>query len=108
MPPEPTVAFVGWFGPRGLASVVFGVMLIDDANLVHESDIITTVVLTVGLSVLLHRRHRCAADVALRGDPDRRARARGRRCPGPEHGEVPVSRWRTHRPAGPETDVRTT
>ena len=28
-------AFLGWFGPRGLASIVFAVILIDDADLPH-------------------------------------------------------------------------
>src|SRR5215218_3593636 len=26
----PTIAFLGWFGPRGLASIVFGVILLDE------------------------------------------------------------------------------
>ena len=30
-----TLAFLGWFGPRGLASVVFAVILIDDTHLPH-------------------------------------------------------------------------
>ena len=50
----PTVAFVGWFGPRGLASIVFAVILVEDANLVHESVLLNTIFLTVALSVLLH------------------------------------------------------
>ena len=51
---RPTVAFVGWFGPRGLASIVFAVILVEDADLVHESLLLNTIFLTVGLSVLLH------------------------------------------------------
>jgi NhaP-type Na+/H+ or K+/H+ antiporter len=50
----PTVAFLGWFGPRGLASIVFAVILVEDANLVHESVLLNTIFLTVALSVLLH------------------------------------------------------
>src|SRR3954467_6750603 len=50
----PTVAFVGWFGPRGLASIVFAVILVEDANLAHESVLLNTIFLTVALSVLLH------------------------------------------------------
>src|SRR3954469_18262773 len=49
-----TVAFVGWFGPRGLASIVFAVILVEDANLAHESVLLNTIFLTVALSVLLH------------------------------------------------------
>ena len=50
----PTVAFLGWFGPRGLASIVFAVILVEEADLVHESVLLNTIFLTVGLSVLLH------------------------------------------------------
>jgi NhaP-type Na+/H+ or K+/H+ antiporter len=50
----PTVAFLGWFGPRGLASIVFAVILVEDANLAHESVLLNTIFLTVALSVLLH------------------------------------------------------
>jgi sodium/hydrogen antiporter len=49
----PTVAFMGWFGPRGLASIVFAVM-VEDAHLPHAGTIVTASCLTVGLSVLLH------------------------------------------------------
>ena len=31
----PTVAFIGWFGPRGLASIVFAV-IVEDAHLPHR------------------------------------------------------------------------
>ena len=48
-----TVAFMGWFGPRGLASIVFAVM-VEDAHLPHSADIATATYLTVGLSVLVH------------------------------------------------------
>ena len=49
----PTVAFMGWFGPRGLASIVFAVM-VEDAHLAHAGTIVTATYLTVGLSVLVH------------------------------------------------------
>jgi NhaP-type Na+/H+ or K+/H+ antiporter len=49
----PTVAYVGWFGPRGLASVVFGLLVAEEH--IHGVDLISRVVaVTVGLSVLLH------------------------------------------------------
>ena len=50
---RPTVAFMGWFGPRGLASIVFAV-IVEDAHLPHSATIATATYLTVGLSVLLH------------------------------------------------------
>ena len=49
-----TLAFVGWFGPRGLASIVFAVILIEESQLPHEHTILLAIYLTVGLSVLLH------------------------------------------------------
>jgi sodium/hydrogen antiporter len=50
----PTVAFLGWFGPRGLASIVFAVILVTDAHLANESVLLNTIFLTIALSVLLH------------------------------------------------------
>jgi len=39
----PTLAFLGWFGPRGLASIVFAVILIEESNLPHEHLIVLSV-----------------------------------------------------------------
>jgi NhaP-type Na+/H+ or K+/H+ antiporter len=50
---RPTVAFIGWFGPRGLASIVFAV-IVEDAHLAHAGTIVAACYLTVGLSVLAH------------------------------------------------------
>jgi sodium/hydrogen antiporter len=49
----PTVAFIGWFGPRGLASIVFAV-IVEDTYRAHTDTILNACYLTVGLSVLLH------------------------------------------------------
>lgn len=50
----PTVGFLGWFGPRGLASIVFAVIVVEESNLPHEHLIALAVYVTVGLSVLAH------------------------------------------------------
>lgn len=50
----PTVAFVGWFGPRGLASIVFALIILDTSHLPHDTTIVTAAYLTVGLSTLVH------------------------------------------------------
>ena len=50
----PTLAFLGWFGPRGLASIVFAVILIEESNLPHEHLIVVAIYLTVGISVFAH------------------------------------------------------
>jgi NhaP-type Na+/H+ or K+/H+ antiporter len=48
-----TVAFVGWFGPRGLASVIFALLAFDALG--HESStLLATVSITVALSVVVH------------------------------------------------------
>ncbi len=49
-----TVAFVGWFGPRGLASVVFGLIAVDSLEPAQSKVVLAAVTLTVALSVLLH------------------------------------------------------
>jgi NhaP-type Na+/H+ or K+/H+ antiporter len=50
----PTLGFVGWFGPRGLASIVFAVIVVEESNLPHETLLAQAIYLTVGLSVLAH------------------------------------------------------
>ena len=50
----PTIAFLGWFGPRGLASIVFAVILLEGSALPQLSLLIPTVAVTVGLSVFAH------------------------------------------------------
>ena len=51
---RPTLGFLGWFGPRGLASIVFAVIVVEESQLPHEHLIVLAVYLTVGLSVLAH------------------------------------------------------
>jgi NhaP-type Na+/H+ or K+/H+ antiporter len=48
-----TRLFIGWFGPRGLATVVFAVMIMD-SNLQAIDSVLATAICTVLLSVLLH------------------------------------------------------
>ena len=50
----PTVGFLGWFGPRGLASIVFAVIVIEESQLPHEHLIVLAIYVTVGLSVFAH------------------------------------------------------
>jgi sodium/hydrogen antiporter len=45
--------FIGWFGPRGLASIVFGVIVVN-AKLPNSGPIAMTVVCTIMLSILGH------------------------------------------------------
>jgi NhaP-type Na+/H+ or K+/H+ antiporter len=50
----PTLGFMGWFGPRGLASIVFAVIIVEESQLPHEHLIVLAIYLTVGLSVFAH------------------------------------------------------
>ena len=51
-----STAFVGWFGPRGLATVVFGLLIVEELPLSDPGvqTVISTMVLTVLLSVVAH------------------------------------------------------
>ena len=50
----PTYLFLGWFGPRGLASILFALLILEEANLVRGSELLSITVITVALSVLMH------------------------------------------------------
>ncbi len=50
---RPTVLYIGWFGPRGLASIVFGLLVAKEA-LPNGSAVLDAVFLTVAASVVLH------------------------------------------------------
>ena len=49
----PTVAFMGWFGPRGLATLVFAVLVINE-NIVNGDAIASAAIVGVVLSVFAH------------------------------------------------------
>jgi NhaP-type Na+/H+ or K+/H+ antiporter len=49
-----TVGFLGWFGPRGLASIVFVLVLLEETDLPERSLMLTVVTWTVALSVYAH------------------------------------------------------
>ena len=50
----PTVLFLGWFGPRGLASIVFGVVVVEASGLPHTSELVIALTVTIALSVVAH------------------------------------------------------
>jgi NhaP-type Na+/H+ or K+/H+ antiporter len=50
----PTVGFLGWFGPRGLASIVFALIVVEEAHLPGTETILATTYVTIGLSVMAH------------------------------------------------------
>lgn len=50
----PTYLLLGWFGPRGLASILFALLIVEEAEIPYRSELLTVTVVTVALSVLLH------------------------------------------------------
>ena len=48
-----TTAFIGWFGPRGLASIVFALIALEDLH-GHAADVVGAIGLTVLFSVAAH------------------------------------------------------
>lgn len=49
-----TVLFIGWFGPRGIASVLYLLMIVGSIGVPGNERMLSVIVLTVLLSVLLH------------------------------------------------------
>jgi NhaP-type Na+/H+ or K+/H+ antiporter len=49
-----TVAFLGWFGPRGLASIVFGLLVLEESEIAGAEQIFLVVTWTVLISVFVH------------------------------------------------------
>lgn len=79
-----TVLFVGWFGPRGLASLVFALLALEELG-AGADEAVAVIGLTVFLSVLAHGLS--AAPLAARYGAT--AAARGPERPGPI-GDLPV------------------
>lgn len=49
-----SIAFLGWFGPRGLATILFGLLVVEEADLSHGDMILSTALWTVLASILAH------------------------------------------------------
>ena len=50
----PTALFLGWFGPRGLASVLFALLVVEREGIPHAELIFDVAMLTVLVSVVVH------------------------------------------------------
>ncbi|MGI9224831.1 MAG: cation:proton antiporter [Woeseiaceae bacterium] len=50
----PSHLFLGWFGPRGLASILFVRLILEESEVPHREQILSITVITVALSALLH------------------------------------------------------
>lgn len=49
-----TITFLGWFGPRGLASMLFGLLLVSDGEIDRPDELFAIITLVVLCSVVLH------------------------------------------------------
>lgn len=49
-----SVAYIGWFGPRGLATMILTIEVVDESGLTGASSIADAALFTVALSVVLH------------------------------------------------------
>ncbi len=78
----PSRLFVGWFGPRGLASIIFGLLLLEETESMTDAgeEIFSVIAVTVTASVVLHGASaawgarsygRWAAEAAARSDEER-------------------------------------
>jgi len=85
-----TIAFLGWFGPRGLASIILGLVVVEDAPALQGiEEIFVVMSVTVLLSVFAH---------GITAAPLSRRYARAREAAGgdaPEHAPVAElpTRW---------------
>lgn len=50
----PSKLFLGWFGPRGIASILFALLILEDYPVPGGEELLACVVITVALSILLH------------------------------------------------------
>ncbi len=83
----PTIGFLGWFGPRGLASIVFAVIVVEEAHLPQAATILATTYVTIGLSVIAHGI--TAAPLAIRYARWYESHPEGQP---PKHGKRPLAR----------------
>ena len=90
-----TVLFVGWFGPRGLASLSFALLALEELGPASD-EAVTVIAITVLLSVLCHGV--TAAPLAKRYGA---AAARSGATPGTECPDVPVRGLPRRKPMRP-------
>ena len=76
-----TVLFLGWFGPRGLASIIYLLLVLEGGGIDGMAEIESAVLLTIVLSIALHG----ATAAPLAGAYGRRMKARDA---APEHRPV--------------------
>jgi NhaP-type Na+/H+ or K+/H+ antiporter len=91
---RPAVVLVGWFGPRGLASVVFALLALEEIGPPAASQAVAVITVTVLLSVIAHG---ATADPLARRFGPRLSAADGAEHPG--RPDVPERRLIRRAPA---------
>jgi hypothetical protein len=86
-----TVSYLGWFGPRGLATIVFAVEVVEEAEVPGVDTITGVAIITVALSVLGARADGVSGITVVRGvvRRPRRQRRRGGQAPEPPLPSLP-------------------
>jgi len=74
-----TVAFLGWAGPRGLASIVYAVLIAETAAVPGREVVFLVAAWTILLSIYLHGMTAAPLSVAYGGYVDRTRAVEGRR-----------------------------
>ena len=97
--PMPSRLFIGWFGPRGIGTVVLGLLVVNRGE-IQQADVIgTVVVVAVTLSLVLHS---VSAAPGIRGLASAAGgRAGDRRMCGPWREAVGCLTRRFSKPCGP-------
>lgn len=49
-----TLFFLGWFGPRGIATIIYGLLLLEESHLEHREELFNIAVTVVLASVFVH------------------------------------------------------
>jgi len=93
------VLFVGWFGPRGLASVVFALIALEDLDQRVAGPVVTVIAVTVLFSVVAHGA--TADPLARRCGPRVAQAAGGSVDPSDDLGTPPLPERRLIRRASP-------
>lgn len=88
------MGFIGWFGPRGLASIIFGLLAVEELTPEGARPVLPVIACTVLLSVLAHgltsaplanRYGAKAKDLAPTGAPPQDLPVRGMAAGGLHH-----------------------
>jgi NhaP-type Na+/H+ or K+/H+ antiporter len=65
--------FIGWFGPRGISTLVLGLLVVERGELVQQPLILQVVAVTITISLVLHSATAWPGIQWLIGDPSKRA-----------------------------------